>query len=943
MLARSRNSATAPTMTDTVIDQLAFMPDRKSSAYQYRNYDPDQKIEKPRKSSVDTISRKASFGTRKLCKPRSLSTCPVNNLFAEEGIGSLSTASTPTHSYPNIPAGTNPYLGELVAAYPPRRSSASVDNGSMEAVPTSGDGSSIIFNEESGTLSARGRTPRKGIFSKESKLTFTADKILNQIQIQRGTDLAGILETEEHWTQIVKKHQQISESAQKQQAALWEMVETEKRYIQSLQIMDDLTIVFRELQRHGFMTDMDFRRVFSNYGEILKTNLSFWKRSVLPMVSSARESGSLLNSTKMLPGFEDIVGWSRCYIDFNISHTDTLNYVRKKQKDNERFAEFVQWCESLNMMNRQTLIDNLSIPMQRLTRYPLMLKNVLKASTDGEERILLQKMIESAEHATSLLNTEMNNNDLRIQLNEVMKTLESYDAIDTEEYDKFFHSQGVHHYVNLLHPMPFVAGNKHRRIFTKGDLKMREGKNGAKMEIHAILFTDMLLICKPTSKRNDRYRIIKPPLHSLNLRCYLFTESPGFYLTAINEFGAPALFLMMFTSGFEDARRWIEMIDMAKTEFRSMAIIDDAMIIYEKERNLQRHKDNPRSQTPTSQILADAKTAIAHRKSHSMDSQVVAASRPGSAHLRKSDAIASAEQLDRRHCSECTPGSSGSKASLASSLADETSPLQRNSSPVRTTSSIISVNGHSLEHENLTNSQEGNSEDSDVFGHGPAIDELNSCSSPIDFSASGDSLSSQNLRQLALNNGRRFEKRYHTVGEIDSQRPAGQTGPGAILKRFSWNVSSAMSGSSRKISSKLHELNGRRHSQSTVGSSDSFGSSTSGISSASASSQDTGTVVSSSMTDTTTLMNIAAEIEPNHHVSTVLIGGELSPRKYDDTKEHSLSIKLDEIRVTDPIPPVPEILPPDSGADDPNSATLQKTSSELLKFILDDNVETSDI
>ena len=240
-------------------------------------------------------------------------------------------------------------------------------------------------------------------------------------------------------------------------------------------------------------------------------------------------------------------------------------------------------------------------------------------------------MIENAEHATSLLNTEMNNNDLRIQLNEIMKTLESYDAVDTEEYDKFFHSQGVHHYVNLLHPMPFVAGNKHRRIFTKGDLKMREGKNGPKMEVHAILFTDMLLICKPTSRRNDRYRIIKPPLHSLNLRCYLFTDNPGFYLTAINEFGAPAMFLMMFTSGFEDARRWIEMIDMAKTEFRSMAIIDDSMIIYEKERNLQRHKDNPRSQTPTSQILADAKTAIAHRKSHSMDSQVVAASRPGSA------------------------------------------------------------------------------------------------------------------------------------------------------------------------------------------------------------------------------------------------------------------------------------------------------------------------
>ena len=122
-------------------------------------------------------------------------------------MGSLSTASTPTHSFPNISSGNNPYLGELVAAYPPRRSSASVDNGSLEATPSSGEGSSIIFNEESGTISARGRTPRKGIFSKESKLTIVADRILSQMQVHRSTDLAGLLETEEHWTQIVKKHQ----------------------------------------------------------------------------------------------------------------------------------------------------------------------------------------------------------------------------------------------------------------------------------------------------------------------------------------------------------------------------------------------------------------------------------------------------------------------------------------------------------------------------------------------------------------------------------------------------------------------------------------------------------------------------------------------------------------------------------------------------------------
>lgn len=78
----------------------------------------------------------------------------------------------------------------------------------------------------------------------------------------------------------------------------------------------------------------------------------------------------------------------------------------------------------------------------------------------------------------------------------------------------------------------------------------------------------------------------------------------------------------------------------------------------------------------------------------------------------------------------------------------------------------------------------------------------------------------------STSSGRRFEKRYHTVGEIDGIVKHGLTVTGVngnvnnngtniigvnpsnlgILKRFSWNVSSAMSGSSRKISSKFSEL-----------------------------------------------------------------------------------------------------------------------------------------
>lgn len=55
-------------------------------------------------------------------------------------------------------------------------------------------------------------------------------------------------------------------------------------------------------------------------------------------------------------------------------------------------------------------------------------------------------------------------------------------------------------------------------------------------EVHCILFTDMLLICKMVSKRADRLRVTKPPMHISNLRFHHFSEGSQKFMEFSKKF-----------------------------------------------------------------------------------------------------------------------------------------------------------------------------------------------------------------------------------------------------------------------------------------------------------------------------------------------------------------------------------------------------------------------
>ncbi|KJH52630.1 hypothetical protein DICVIV_01215 [Dictyocaulus viviparus] len=272
-----------------------------------------------------------------------------------------------------------------------------------------------------------------------------------------------------------------------QQEAIWEIVSTEYRYIQVrsqkharfvvlfyriaktwiFQVCEVLINLVLINLRVKFFRDINASRVFLNYTELFTVNVIFWRRAIQPLLEWSRQSHKPFDPVLLLNGFEDISEWSKCYIPFNLGHDDSHTYIQKKQKDNELFKEFVQWAESQESMRRQKLCDTLTTPMQRLTRYTLLLKvcrnenelfsthqycvtrnhsffrpysqirltivNVLLCKLTTR---LFSAMIDRTDAATQQLNFELNNNDLRLQMAEIMKSIDGYDAVDSDEFEK---------------------------------------------------------------------------------------------------------------------------------------------------------------------------------------------------------------------------------------------------------------------------------------------------------------------------------------------------------------------------------------------------------------------------------------------------------------------------------------------------------------------------
>ncbi|KAK9744014.1 RhoGEF domain [Popillia japonica] len=376
--------------------------------------------------------------------------------------------------------------------------------------------------------------------------------------------LDALYKLEGDWREIIN-YKELPERQQQQQTALWELIKTEVAYIKTLKVVTDLFLAcLKNLQTEGLLKEIDTEKLFSNITEILDTNVLFWRNSLFPLVRDMRKYRQPPCIETMLQGFLNMKDSFRAYFRYCAEQARCQHYCRENNSHNESFAAYLAWCETQKECNRLRLMDILVQPMQRLTKYGLLLKAILKNTDEEVERDSLEHMIKSVDDFVNNVNSSLKQRQDTERLKGLIVRIESYDIVESKDDDleKLLKSYCP---LDLNRPMINCPPERKRHLLLEGDLKLKDS-NTSKMEVHCFLLTDILLVCKPSTKKGvATMRVIRQPYLVDRLDVTdLNKETPTLALIYKNEFNMPIAAFILQNNDAKKLKSWKESLAKAQ-------------------------------------------------------------------------------------------------------------------------------------------------------------------------------------------------------------------------------------------------------------------------------------------------------------------------------------------------------------------------------------------
>ncbi|XP_061559725.1 intersectin-2a isoform X2 [Phycodurus eques] len=263
----------------------------------------------------------------------------------------------------------------------------------------------------------------------------------------------------------------MSPQERKRQGYIHELIRTEETYVDDLELV--LEVFYKPMSESGRLTEAEMGIIFVNWRELIMCNTKLLKALRIRKKTGGDNMpvqliGELLASelTNMQP-----------YVRFCSCQLNAAALLQSKTHNQPDFKDFLKKIATNYRCKGMPLSSFLLKPMQRITRYPLLIKNILEHTPDHHaDQSPLREALERAEELCSQVNEGVREKENSDRLEWIQSHVQCDGAIEHLVLNSL---------TNCLGP---------RKLLHSGRLH----KTKSSRELWAFLFNDFLLLTQGT-------------------------------------------------------------------------------------------------------------------------------------------------------------------------------------------------------------------------------------------------------------------------------------------------------------------------------------------------------------------------------------------------------------------------------------------------------------
>ncbi|XP_008298692.1 intersectin-2b isoform X1 [Stegastes partitus] len=354
----------------------------------------------------------------------------------------------------------------------------------------------------------------------------------------------------QQWCADLNSLDSLSPQEKKRQGYIHELLQTEERYVEDLQIV--LEVFHKPMSESGRLNETEMGMIFVNWKELLTCNTK--------LVKALRVRKKMGGENMPVQMIGDILAAElshmQPYIRFCSCQINGATLLQTRTDSEPDFKDFLKKIATDYRCKGMPLSSFLLKPMQRITRYPLHIKNILECTAEGHaDRGPLKEALERAEELCQQVNEGVREKENSDRLEWIQNHVQCDGAAEHLVFNSL---------TNCLGP---------RKLLHSG--KMFKAKSNK--ELWAFLFNDFLLLThaakqftssgpdKLFSNRNNvQLKMYKPPVLLNEVLVKLpdpSSDDPIFHISHIDRV------YILRTDNINERTAWVQKIKAASEEF----------------------------------------------------------------------------------------------------------------------------------------------------------------------------------------------------------------------------------------------------------------------------------------------------------------------------------------------------------------------------------------